>query len=87
MSTEIIIRLATRDEREALESLQRRASLMWAEYREALLAHPLRSNCLSGRSKEGALKLRSGDARSRVSALSFPGKTVTPIWTDCLSSR
>jgi GNAT superfamily N-acetyltransferase len=40
MSTEIIVRLATRDEREALEGLQRRASLMWAEYREALLAHP-----------------------------------------------
>jgi N-acetylglutamate synthase-like GNAT family acetyltransferase len=40
MLTEIVIRLATRHEQEALKNLQRRASLMWEEDREALLAHP-----------------------------------------------
>lgn len=34
------LRLARLDERRALEELQRRASLMNEEYREALLAHP-----------------------------------------------
>jgi GNAT superfamily N-acetyltransferase len=40
MPTEVIIRRATRQEREELENLQRRASLVWEEYREALVAHP-----------------------------------------------
>jgi N-acetylglutamate synthase-like GNAT family acetyltransferase len=35
-----VVRLATPDERAALEELQRRASLVWEDYREALLAHP-----------------------------------------------
>ena len=34
------IRKAEPGEREALEALQRRASLMWEEHRDALLAHP-----------------------------------------------
>jgi GNAT superfamily N-acetyltransferase len=40
MTTEIVIRRAVPDERQALEDLQRRASLVYEEYREALLAHP-----------------------------------------------
>ena len=40
MSTEVVIRLARCDEQKALEDLQRRASFMWEEYREALLANP-----------------------------------------------
>jgi len=40
MPSPIVIRCARPDERGALEELQRRASLMWEEYREALLAHP-----------------------------------------------
>jgi len=36
----IRIRYGLPSEREALEDLQRRASLVWQEYREALLAHP-----------------------------------------------
>ena len=36
----ISIRLAKPDERLALEELQRRASLVWEDYREALLANP-----------------------------------------------
>ena len=38
--TGLIIRPASHGERKALEALQWRASLMWEEYREALLAHP-----------------------------------------------
>src|SRR5215204_4356594 len=38
--TELIIRLARMDERDALESLQRRASLALSEYREQLEAEP-----------------------------------------------
>jgi GNAT superfamily N-acetyltransferase len=34
------MRLARLDERQALEALQWRASLVWDEYRAALLAHP-----------------------------------------------
>ena len=37
---ELTLRLATIEEREALEALQRRASLALDEYREQLLAHP-----------------------------------------------
>ena len=40
MQSPIVIRCARPDERMALEELQRRASLAWEEYREALLAHP-----------------------------------------------
>lgn len=40
MSEAIQIRSARTTERRALEELQRRASLVWDEYREALLAHP-----------------------------------------------
>jgi len=40
MQDPIVIRCARADERKALEELQRRASLVWEEYREALLAHP-----------------------------------------------
>ena len=40
MTPELTIRPATLAERSALEALQRRASLAWEEYREALLAHP-----------------------------------------------
>ncbi len=40
MANELIIRIAARDEKKVLEDLQRRASLVWEEYREALLAHP-----------------------------------------------
>jgi GNAT superfamily N-acetyltransferase len=40
MATELTIRVAVRDEKKALEDLQRRASLVWEDYREALLAHP-----------------------------------------------
>jgi N-acetylglutamate synthase-like GNAT family acetyltransferase len=34
------VRTARLSEKDLLEELQRRASLMWEEYREALLAHP-----------------------------------------------
>jgi len=40
VSTPATFRLAVPAERSALEELQRRASLMWEEDREALLAHP-----------------------------------------------
>ncbi|HEY4114119.1 MAG TPA: GNAT family N-acetyltransferase [Rhizomicrobium sp.] len=40
MPAAIQIRPARVEERGALEDLQRRASLAWEEYREALLAHP-----------------------------------------------
>lgn len=40
MIKDLVIRAATRSERKSLEELQRRASLVWEEYREALLAHP-----------------------------------------------
>lgn len=40
MPTELIVRVGRLGERKALESLQLRASLMWEEDREALLAHP-----------------------------------------------
>ncbi len=40
MTTEFLIRPAECDERDRLEALQRRASLAWEDYREALLAHP-----------------------------------------------
>jgi GNAT superfamily N-acetyltransferase len=40
MSGEVTLRPARADEQRALEALQRRASLAWEEYREALLAHP-----------------------------------------------
>jgi hypothetical protein len=40
MSVELTIRVADRDDKTALEDLQRRASLVWEEYREALAAHP-----------------------------------------------
>lgn len=40
MPPQVIIRLARRDEQKALEELQREASLVWEENREALLAHP-----------------------------------------------
>src|SRR5256885_15955979 len=40
MTLELTIRVAAGDEKKALEDLQRRASLVWEEYREALLAHP-----------------------------------------------
>jgi GNAT superfamily N-acetyltransferase len=39
MPTDVAIRLAARDEKKALEDLQRQASLVWEEYREELLAH------------------------------------------------
>jgi hypothetical protein len=39
-STVAVVRRAIPDERAALEALQRRASLVWEDYREALLAHP-----------------------------------------------
>lgn len=40
MTIELAIRIAARDEKKLLEDLQWRASLVWEEYREALLAHP-----------------------------------------------
>ena len=40
MSAEPTFRLAVPTERSALEELQRRASLIWEEDREALLANP-----------------------------------------------
>ena len=40
MTIELTIRIAARDEQKLLEDLQWRASLVWEEYREALLAHP-----------------------------------------------
>ena len=40
MTPSVTIRPAVPAERSALEALQRRASLVWEEYREALLAHP-----------------------------------------------
>src|SRR5215471_259941 len=40
MSGKLEIRFARLDERAELEELQRRASLVWEEYREQLLAHP-----------------------------------------------
>ena len=40
MAIALTIRIATRDEKELLEDLQWRASLVWEEYRAALLAHP-----------------------------------------------
>jgi GNAT superfamily N-acetyltransferase len=40
MSNRLIIRAAIPRERQALEDLQRRASLIWEEYRADLLAHP-----------------------------------------------
>lgn len=36
----LTFRRPIREERDALEALQRRASLVWPDYREALLAHP-----------------------------------------------
>lgn len=43
-----IYRLAVPAERSALEDLQRRASLIWEEGREALLAHPAQWRLLGG---------------------------------------
>jgi GNAT superfamily N-acetyltransferase len=40
MTIELTIRIAAREEKKLLEHLQWRASLVWEEYREALLAHP-----------------------------------------------
>ncbi len=40
MNEKRIVRSAILSEREALESLQRRASLVWEEYRDSLLANP-----------------------------------------------
>jgi GNAT superfamily N-acetyltransferase len=40
MTAHVSVRLARLDERQALEALQWRASLVWDEYRAALLAHP-----------------------------------------------
>jgi GNAT superfamily N-acetyltransferase len=40
MTADVTIRPALLAERTALEALQWRASLVWEEYREALLAHP-----------------------------------------------
>jgi N-acetylglutamate synthase-like GNAT family acetyltransferase len=40
MNSRVAFRAARTEERLALEELQRRASLEWDEYREALLAHP-----------------------------------------------
>jgi GNAT superfamily N-acetyltransferase len=40
MSSELTIRVALPSEKKSLEDLQRRASLVWEEYREALLAEP-----------------------------------------------
>lgn len=40
MPTDILVRFARRDERQALEELQRRASLEWDDHRADLLAHP-----------------------------------------------
>ncbi|HLC09077.1 MAG TPA: GNAT family N-acetyltransferase [Methyloceanibacter sp.] len=40
MVDDLSFRLATLEEKHALEELQWRASLMWDEYRDALLAHP-----------------------------------------------
>jgi GNAT superfamily N-acetyltransferase len=40
MHSELTIRLATPAEKKPLEDLQRRASLIWEDSREALLAHP-----------------------------------------------
>src|SRR6267154_6628358 len=40
MTMELTIRIAAREEKKLLEDLQWRASLVWEEYREALLAHP-----------------------------------------------
>jgi GNAT superfamily N-acetyltransferase len=40
MHAEINVRRARNDEQKPLEKLQRRASLIWEEYRAALLAHP-----------------------------------------------
>ena len=40
MNTRLSVRPAIIAERKALEDLQQRASLVWEEYREALLAHP-----------------------------------------------
>jgi len=40
MTIEPTIRIAAREEKKLLEDLQWRASLVWEEYREALLAHP-----------------------------------------------
>src|SRR5258706_2929160 len=40
LTMELTIRIAAREEKKLLEDLQWRASLVWEEYREALLAHP-----------------------------------------------
>jgi GNAT superfamily N-acetyltransferase len=40
MVADLLIRLAQPAERDRLEALQLRASLMWEEYRDALLTHP-----------------------------------------------
>jgi GNAT superfamily N-acetyltransferase len=40
MLRNLTIRPAIKNERKPLEDLQRRASLFWPDYREALLAHP-----------------------------------------------
>ena len=40
MTEDLVIRVARPEERKALEALQRRASLMWEEDRDALLANP-----------------------------------------------
>ena len=46
--TSVVVRTATMDERLALENLQMRASLVWDEYREALLANPDSCRALTG---------------------------------------
>lgn len=40
MGSDLIMRRANAGERQALEDLQRKASLVWEDYREQLLAHP-----------------------------------------------
>ena len=40
MPIDILVRLVRRDERQALEELQRRASLEWEDHRADLMAHP-----------------------------------------------
>lgn len=53
----IDVRLARRDERKALEDLQRRSALVWEEYREALLSHPDAIHVSAGDIAAGAVRV------------------------------
>jgi GNAT superfamily N-acetyltransferase len=68
VSEQLEIRFARDGERAALEALQLRASLIWEEYRDDLLAHPevvsLTERAIEERRVRVAVDASSGDARA-----------------------